>query len=188
VTRDLDLFAAMAADHTVRVAVSITTLDQELARKMEPRTSIPAARLRAIEKLSAAGVPTFVMIAPVIPGLNDSEIPAILAAARDAGAEGAAYTMLRLPYAVRDIFFDWLDRSVPNQAEKVRARVHSVRDGKDNDSRFGHRMRGSGIFAEQSRQTFRVFAKKFELDKKLRPLDTSKFQPPQPTTGQQRLF
>jgi len=188
VTRDLDLLTAMAQSHTVRVAISITTLNQELARTMEPRTSTPAARLRAIERLSAAGVSTFVMNAPIIPGLNDSEIPAILAAARDAGAQGAAYVLLRLPYAVRDVFFDWLDRHVPDQAEKVRSRIRDTRQGKTNDARFGQRMRGTGFLAEQIAQTFRVFARQYSLDQKLESLDASKFRPPQPASGQQYLF
>jgi len=188
VTRDLDLLTQMAANNTVRVALSITTLDADLARKMEPRTSTPAARLRAIARLSSAGVSTFVMVAPIIPGLNDSEIPAILAAARDAGAQGASYVLLRLPYAVRDVFFDWLDRNAPNQAEKVRARIRDTRAGKTNDAQFGQRMRGTGIIADQIAQTFRVFARKHGLADQLEPLDAAKFEPPPATTGQLRLF
>ncbi len=188
VTRDLDLLTPMAAINTARVALSITTLDNELARKMDPRTSTPAARLRAMEKLSAAGVPTFAMVAPVIPGLNDAEIPAILQAARNAGAESAAYVLLRLPYAVVEVFYDWLDRHVPDQAARVRARIQDTRGGKSYDGRYGHRMRGTGIIAEQIGETFRVFARKFELDNKLEPLDTSKFQAPQMHSDQMRLF
>ncbi len=188
VTRDVDVLTFMAQSHTARVALSITTLNEKLARKLEPRTSTPAARLRAIERLSSAGVSTMVMVAPVIPGLNDSEIPAILQAARDAGAEGASYILLRLPHAVRDVFFDWLDRSLPDQAEKIRARIRDTRQGRTNDGRFGHRMRGTGIIAEQIGNTFQVFARKHGFDKTLPPLDTTQFQPPQPASGQQWLF
>lgn len=188
VTRDLDVLAPMAAIHTARVAVSITTLDKELARTMEPRTSTPAARLRAIKALTDAGVPAFVMVAPIIPGLNDIEIPAILQAARDVGAIGAGYTVLRLPYAVRDVFFDWLDRCVPNQAEKIRHRVEDIRGGKSYDSRFGHRMRGTGIIAEQIGKTFQIFAKKNNLDRQLPPLNTALFERPHADVDQLRLF
>lgn len=187
VTRDVDLLAPMASINTARVAISLTTLDRELARTMEPRTSTPAARLQAIETLSSAGVPTFVMVAPIIPGLNDSEIPAILEAARDAGALTAAYVLLRLPYAVVDVFDDWLDRHVPDKAERVRARIQDTRDGKSYDGRFGHRMRGTGIIAEQIGETFRVFARKYGLDGNLDPLDISRFERPN-VSGQLSLF
>lgn len=188
VTRDLDILAKMAETRTTRIALSITTLDTKLARTMEPRTSTPAARLRAIEKLTSAGVPTLVMTAPIIPGLNDSEIPALLAAARDAGAQGAGYTVLRLPYSVRDVFFDWLDRSLPNHAKKVRARIGDIRGGKTYDARFGHRMRGTGIIAEQIGQAFQVFAKKNGLDRQLPPLNTALFERPPEDADQLRLF
>lgn len=188
VTRDLDILAEMAQRRCVRVAVSITTLDAGLARKLEPRTSTPSARLAAVAKLRAAGVSTLVMVAPVIPGLNDSEIPAILQAAKEAGADGAAFTLLRLPWAVKEVFFQWLDRCVPDQADKVRSLVRSTRDGRDSDSRFGHRMRGSGPLAEQIAGTFRVFARRYELDRNPEPLDYSAFRPPCPTSGQLPLF
>ncbi len=188
VTRDLDILTELARHRCVRVAVSVTTLDAELARKLEPRTSTPAARLAALAKLSEAGVPTLVMVAPVIPGLNDSEIPAILRAAKEAGAQGAAFTLLRLPWAVKEVFSQWLDRCVPDQAEKVRSLVRSTRGGRDNDSRFGHRMRGSGPLAKQIRDTFRVFARRYSLDHNPEPLDSSAFRPPRPTSGQLPLF
>jgi DNA repair photolyase len=188
VTRDLDILVELAKANCVRVALSITTLDADLARHMEPRTSSPAARLAALRKLAEAGVPTLVMVAPIIPGLNDSEIPAILHAVREAGAEGAAFTLLRLPWAVRDVFFEWLQRCVPNKAEKVRLLLRSTRGGRDNDSRFGHRMRGNGPLAEQIAETFRVFARRYELDRNPRPLDCSRFRPPRPTSGQLPLF
>lgn len=188
VTRDLDYLAEMARLHCVRVAISITSLDAQLARKLEPRTSTPAARLATIAKLNEAGVSTLVMLAPVIPGLNDSEIPAILRAAKEAGAQGAAFVMLRLPWAVKEVFFQWLDRCVPNQAEKVRSLIRTTRHGKVNDSRFGHRMRGSGPLAEQIASTFQVFARRYALDRNPEPLDCSAFRPPRPTSGQLPLF
>lgn len=188
VTRDLDILVELARMNCVRVAMSVTTLNTELARHMEPRTSTPAARLAALGRLSEAGVPTLAMVAPVIPGLNDSEVPAILRAAKDAGAQGAAFTLLRLPWAVRDVFFEWLERCVPNQAEKVRSLVRSTRGGRDNDSRFGHRMRGSGPLAEQISGTFRIFARRCGLERNPAPLDCSGFRPPLPSSGQLPLF
>ncbi|MEM8944261.1 MAG: PA0069 family radical SAM protein [Planctomycetota bacterium] len=188
VTRDLDLLIQLAEIQAVRVAMSLTTLDAELSRKMEPRTSTPDARLRTIETLSSAGVPTYVMTAPIIPGLNDCEIPALLAAASDAGASGAGYTVLRLPYSVVEVFFEWLDRSLPSQAEKVRNRISDVRGGKHYDARFGHRMRGTGIFAEQIGKTFQLFAKQHELDRPRSSLDVSRFQRPRSDRDQLRLF
>lgn len=188
VTRDLDILVELARVNCIRVAMSVTTLDAELARHMEPRTSTPAARLAALRKLSEAGVPTLAMVAPIIPGLNDSEIPAILQAAKHAGVRGAAFTLLRLPWSVREVFFNWLDRCVPNQAEKVRSHVRSTRGGKDNDGRFGHRMRGHGLLAEQIEATFRVFARRYDLDRKPTPLDASGFRPPRPSSGQLSLF
>jgi DNA repair photolyase len=188
VTRDLDILAELARHHCVRVAVSITSLDAGLARELEPRTSTPAARLAAVTKLREAGIPTLVMVAPVIPGLNDSEIPAILSAAKQAGADGAAFTLLRLPWAVKEIFFEWLERCVPDQAQKVKSLVRSTREGRDTDSRFGHRMRGSGPIAEQIANTFRVFARRHGLDRNPEPLDFTGFRPPRPTSGQLSLF
>ena len=128
------------------------------------------------------------MLAPVVPGLNDSEIPAILKAARESGAQGAAFVLLRLPWAVREVFFQWLDNNVPDQAEKVRCLIRSTRDGRTNDSRFGHRMRGSGPLAEQIADTFRVFARRYNLDRNPEPLDCSLFRPPVSSNGQRTLF
>ncbi len=188
VTRDLDILSQMASMNVVSVALSITTLDQSLARVMEPRTSAPEARLRAIRELSAAGVPAHAMVAPIIPGLNDSEVPSILRAAADAGAKSAAYIMLRLPLTVRPVFLEWLERTQPQRADRVISRIRGVRGGQLSDSRFGSRMRGEGELAEQIRQTFKVFAKKYGLDRKTSPLDTSQFRPPRSPDGQLRLF
>ncbi len=188
VVRDLDVLGPMAAENLAHVFVSVTTLDAELARTMEPRTATPQARLRAIRELAGAGVPVGVMVAPIIPGLNDQEMPAILTAAAEAGAMTAGHVLLRLPWAVRPIFEEWITRSYPDKAERVLALIRSTRDGRMNDSQFGSRMRGQGPYAEQIGQTFKVFKKKLGLDRKLPPLDSSKFCPPPPTTGQLRLF
>src|SRR5262249_37396070 len=161
-----------------------TTLDAELARTMEPRTATPQARLRTVTALAAAGVPVGVMTAPIIPGLNDREIPSLLEAAKSAGAGTASYTPLRFPRAVRPIFEAWLTRTCPLQAERVLSLVRSTRDGKMNDSAFGRRKRGQGLYAEQIEQTFNVFRKRFGLDKPLPPLDHSQFTPPKPASGQ----
>lgn len=188
VTRDVDVLKELAAHRAVHVALSVTTLDRDLARAMEPRTSTPEARLRAIGELSAAGIPTMVMIGPVIPGLNDSEIPAILKAAREAGASRASYVLLRLPSTVREVFLDWLHRERPNHAAKVELFIRSTRGGRLYDSTWGERQRGRGIFAEQIAQTFRVFAKKYQLDNDPEPLNCDDFRPPKPTIGQLSLF
>jgi DNA repair photolyase len=188
ITRDLDLLAPMAAMRTFHAAISVTTLDHELARSLEPRTSNPASRLRAIRELSAAGVPVRVMVAPIIPGLNDQEIPAILQAAREAGAGAASYVLLRLPYAVRPIFEDWLERNRPLARPRVEALIRESRGGKMNDSRFNSRMRGQGAYAEQINQTFKVFAKKLGLEGPLPALDGSNFRPPAMDGAQRRLF
>lgn len=188
VTRDLDLLQQLAAHNAVRVCVSITTLDAQLARTMEPRTSSPAARLRAIRELSGAGVPTHLMLGPVIPGLNDSEIPAILAAARDAGAAGAGYVLLRLPTTVREVFFDWLQRSYPDRMSRVAALIRSTRAGRLNDSTFGLRQRGTGNVADLIADTFRLWSAKLGFPADPPPLHRDAFRPPQPTAGQLRLF
>ncbi|MCH7688520.1 MAG: PA0069 family radical SAM protein [Planctomycetes bacterium] len=188
VTRDLDILSKMAAENTVHVFLSITTLDETLARSMEPRTSSPAARLRTIQQLREAGIPVGVMAAPIIPGLNDSEIPNILEAAREAGAQSAGYILLRLPLTVRPVFLEWLERTQPTKADRVESLVRSTRGGELNDPNFISRMRGSGQIAEQIRQTFKVFSRRYELNASLPPFETSHFRPPQPTSGQLRLF
>lgn len=188
VTRDIDLLAELAERNCVRVALSITSLNKDLARMLEPRTSSPQARLRALAELNAAGVPTLAMVAPEIPGLNDSEIPAILEAVSQAGAGGAAFVLLRLPWSVREVFFHWLERCVPDKADKVRTLVRSTRQGRDNDSEFGSRMRGTGPLADQIAATFKVFARKYGLDKKQMPLDSSHFRPPRRKGKQMDLF
>jgi DNA repair photolyase len=156
VTRDVDLLCELARHDAAAVAVSLTTLDDGLRRVMEPRTSRPARRLAAVEKLAASGIPVGVMTAPVIPGLNDHELPALLSAAAEAGATFAAYVPVRLPYAVRPLFEDWLERHYPERKEKVLGRIRSMRGGELNDPRFGSRMRGEGIFARHIAQLFSI--------------------------------
>jgi DNA repair photolyase len=188
VTRDLDVLASMAEQSLVHVSLSITTLDEKLARRMEPRTSRPAARLEAIRELSDAGVPTRVMIAPVIPGLNDSEIPQILKAAKEVGAGAAGHVLLRLSGSVRPVFLEWLARSEPTRAARVESAIRQTRAGKLNDTQFGRRMRGTGTRAEQIDQTFATFARRYGLDGPLSPFDFSQFRPPRSPGGQLRLF
>ncbi|MEM7558274.1 MAG: PA0069 family radical SAM protein [Planctomycetota bacterium] len=167
VARDLDLLRQLAELELVHAYLSITTLDAELAREMEPRTSTPVARLRAIRELSEAGIPTGVMMAPIVPGLTDSEIPSLLDAASEAGARCANYIMLRLPQEVEPVFLEWLQRVRPTQADRVLDRVRQVRDGKLNDSTWGQRMSGSGVMATQIKDTFRVFCNRANLQRKL---------------------
>ena len=188
VLRDVDLLADMATRQTVALTLSITTLDAELARIMEPRTSPPAARLRAVRELTEAGVPTSVLVAPVIPGLTDTEIPAILQAVAEAGAISASFQLLRLPQTVRPVFLDWLARTQPNRYSRVETMIRATRDGALNDAQFGRRMRGQGPYAEQIATTFRVFAARHGLDRRLPPLDATQFHPPHDRAGQMRLF
>lgn len=188
VVRDMDILRSMAEQRLAHVCVSVTTLDPELARVMEPRTSTPTARLRAIKELSAAGVPTKVMVSPIIPGLNDSEIPAILEAAKDAGASSASYILLRLPLTVEPVFLEWLERAQPGRMDRIVQRIRQCRDGELNDSRFKTRIRGTGEIAGQVERLFKVFAKKHGLDVPLPPLNYDLFVPPTSANGQRRLF
>ncbi|QDS86639.1 Radical SAM superfamily protein [Rosistilla ulvae] len=188
VVRDLDLLQLLAAQNLVHVYLSITTLQPELARAMEPRTSIPTARLRAVRMLAEAGVPVGVMVAPVIPGLNDSEIPAILDQARQAGAATANFILLRLPLTVEPVFREWLQRTQPEKQELIEARVRQTRDGSMYDSQWNQRMRGSGPIAEQIKQMFQLFAKKHGLDKPLPPVDSTRFKNPNAGPQQMDLF
>jgi len=188
VLRDLDLLREMAKGRLVQVNLSVTTLDAELARSMEPRTSTPAAKLRAARALAEAGVPVRVLVAPVIPGLTDAEIPAILAAAKEAGAGAAGYTLLRLPLTVAPVFMEWLERERPGSSERVLGRVRGARGGKLNVSDFGTRMSGTGEMAGQIAALFRLFARKHGLDGGLPAFNTSRFRPPRPKSGQLRLF
>lgn len=165
VTRDVDVLGEMAQRDLVAVNLSVTTLDNKLSRAMEPRASRPDMRLRAIETLAKAGVPTGVMIGPVLPGLTDHEIPAILKAAADAGASTANYTMLRLPYGVKDLYEKWAHANFPDRAEKMLRRLREMHGGKLYDSEFGHRMRGEGKHAEQIESIFNLYRNRYGLTK-----------------------
>jgi DNA repair photolyase len=164
VTRDMDLLSGLARHDAAAVAVSLTTLDDGLRRVMEPRTSRPARRLAAIETLSGAGIPVGVMVAPVIPGLNDHELPNLISAAAGAGATFAAYVPVRLPHAVRPLFKDWLERRFPERKEKVLNRIRSMRGGRLNDPRFGSRMRGEGLFADHIAQLFSISCRRAGIE------------------------
>jgi len=160
VERDLDLLADLARDRLVEVAVSLTTLQRPLARALEPRAAAPQRRLQAIERLSAAGIPVRALIAPVIPVLNEPEIEALLKAAHAAGAQSADYVLLRLPLEVAPLFRDWLERHHPDAARRVMQHIQDSRGGRDNDSRFGHRMCGNGAYADLIRQRFSLAARR----------------------------
>jgi DNA repair photolyase len=177
VTRDIDLLGEMASVNAARVNLSVTTLDADLARTMEPRTTRPQKRLEAIRKLSQAGVRVGVMVAPIIPGLTDHEIPSILKQASQAGAVDAGYTVVRLPHGVKDLFSDWLEHHFPDRKDKVLNRIKSMREGKLNDPRFGHRMGGGGTFADQIRNIFKIHTDKYDLNKDRTPLSTRHFRP-----------
>ncbi|MGB7343585.1 MAG: PA0069 family radical SAM protein [Pirellulaceae bacterium] len=188
VERDIDLLEPMAKDNLIHVAISITTLDAELARVMEPRTSSPTARFRAIKTLADAGVPVRIMTAPVIPGLNDHEIPELLSRAADAGATTAGYVMLRMPGAVEPVFAQWLSNLRPEAEAKVLAKIQEVRGGAMNDTTFGQRMRGVGERADSISKLFKLFAKKEGLGMESKPLACDRFIPPADQSGQMSLF
>jgi DNA repair photolyase len=178
VTRDLDLLRDLARHHAIAVFLSMPTHDPALRRILEPRTAPPSARLAAVSALADAGVPVGVLVAPVIPGLTDPEIPAILAAAAAAGAQFAASQMLRLPGAVAPLFEDWLGRHFPGRKEKVLNRIRQMRGGQLNDNRFGVRMRGEGIQAEQVHRLFEVSCRRLGLEQGFPELSTSSFRRP----------
>ena len=167
ITRDIDLLSELAQHNCVSVNMSVTTLDRYVARTMEPRAATPALRLKAIEALSKAGVPVNVLIGPVVPGLTEHEIPAILASAANAGARAAGYTMLRLPYGVKDLFENWVREHFPDRADKVLNRVRAIRDGKLNNADFGSRMVGEGFYAEQVAQIFALAKRKYNLTQRV---------------------
>ncbi|MQT12175.1 PA0069 family radical SAM protein [Segnochrobactrum spirostomi] len=188
VTRDIDILAPMAAQGLVKVAISVTTLDRKLARAMEPRASTPERRLAAIKALSDAGIPTTVMTAPVIPALNDSEIEAILEAAREAGATEAGYVLLRLPLEVSDLFKEWLVREYPHRFQHVMSIIRAMRDGKDYDASFGKRMKGSGPYAWTLGRRFELAAKRLGLNQRKLKLRADLFEPPVRGGAQLSLF
>jgi DNA repair photolyase len=188
ITRDVDVLGPMGERNLVRAAVSVTTLDRALARSMEPRAATPGRRLEAIRQLSDAGVPTIVMFAPAIPGLNDHEMEEVLQAAKDAGAVGAGYVSLRLPLEIKDLFREWLEADHPDRAKKVMSLVRQTRGGLDYDPRWGDRMRGSGPVADLIAARFKVAVKRLGLNRRDRPVDYSQFKVPQKSGDQLSLF
>jgi DNA repair photolyase len=178
VTRDIDLLSSLAQRNAVVVLISVTTLDTELARKMEPRANSPARRLEAVSALAQAKIPVGVMVAPVVPGITDHEMPAVLRAAADAGASWAGSTTLRLPFALKDLFTDWLERHFPDRKDKVLNRIRSLRGGKLNQSQFGQRMKGQGIWADQFKSMFTLARRKVGLDRPFPTLSTDYFRRP----------
>ena len=178
VTRDTDVLAEMAKLNLVVVILSVTTLDAELSGRMEPRAASPQRRLAAIESLTKAGVPVGVMVAPVVPGLTDHEIPTILRAAADAGAVTAGFVPVRLPLEVAPLFVDWLERHYPDRRDKVLNRIRDLRGGKLNDSNFHTRMVGQGVWSEQLKTMFDVAKRRAGLDRPFPELTTEHFRPP----------
>ena len=187
IERDIDVLAAMARRHLVTVHFSVTTLDNRLAAKMEPRAAAPHARLRAMRALHEAGIPVGVLVAPVIPMINDRELEQILEAARAHGARSAGYVLLRLPHELAQLWREWLELHYPDRARHVMSLVQQMRGGRDYDSRFGARMVGEGPFAQLIAQRFAAAHRRFGFGRMPR-LDTSQFVPPRPTTPQLALF
>ncbi|MAQ82556.1 MAG: radical SAM protein [Maritimibacter sp.] len=188
IERDIDILSEMAADNLVRVGISVTTMDRELSRRMEPRVPSPERRLRAIERLAKAGVQVRVMASPMIPGLTDPDLERILAAGRDAGAIGASWIMLRLPHEVSPMFRDWLAEHYPDRMTRVMDKVREAHGGKDYDAEWGRRMRGQGGYAELIDQRFRLAVRRLGLSTDLPPLDCSLFRIPPRKGDQLELF
>ena len=188
VLRDMDLLAPMAAEGLAKVAISITTLDPELARKMEPRAPSPAKRLDAIRQLHRAGIPVAVMVAPIIPGLTDHEIEKILAAAWEAGAREAGYVLLRLPLEVKDLMRGWLDEHYPDKAKHILSLVRSTRGGKDYDPSFGQRQTGTGPYAWTLGRRFEMAARRLGFNERKITMRTDLFDPPVLEGGQYALL
>lgn len=188
VVRDADILARMAERNLAKVALSITTLDKKLCRVMEPRASSPTRRLAAVRELADAGVPTSIMMAPIIPALTDHEIETLLEAAHDHGAQGAGYILLRLPLEVSELFRDWLLRERPGRYQHVMNLIRSMRDGKDYDAKWGERMRGKGPYADQISKRFSMTARRLGLNLRQRKLDCGAFVSPQKGGVQLNLF
>jgi DNA repair photolyase len=184
IERDLDLLEPMAAEGLVQVFVSIGTLDAEIARTLEPRAAAPYRRVETVRRLSARGVPVGVFVAPVIPFLNDKDMEAVLEAVAAAGARSASFTLLRLPWEVKDLFKGWLEQHVPLKAAHIMARIRDMRGGRENDPEFGSRMKGEGQYAELLRARFEVACRRLKLnaDKRYR-VETGKFRPPPAAQG-----
>jgi DNA repair photolyase len=188
ILRDLDILARLAERNLVKVALSVTTLDAKLARTMEPRAATPGRRLEALRQLSAAGIPTAVMVAPVIPAINDADIERILDAAALAGVKSAGYVLLRLPLEVRDLFVEWLNANYPDRASHVMKLIRDMRGGKDYDSTWGTRMKGSGPYAWMIGRRFEQACQRFGLNTEKAILTTAHFHSPVPRAEQLSLF
>jgi len=188
VLRDIDLLAPMAAKGLARVAISIATIDSAIARTMEPRANSPARRLQAIERLAAAGIPTTVIVAPIVPALTDAHLEQVLELAARAGADSAAYVLLRLPLEVRDLFVEWLQAHYPLRARHVMSLVSQMRGGKDYDAEFGTRMKGKGLFADLIAKRFHLARTRYGLDRERRPLNSALFAVPAARSDQLDLF
>jgi len=187
VERDIDLLAPMAAKNLACVYVSITTLDRDLARTLEPRAAAPHRRLAAVKALSDAGIPVGVMTAPIIPQLTDKDLEAILDAASANGARYAGWTLVRLPHEVKDLFRDWLAQHYPLRAEHVMSVIQQMRGGRDNDPQFGSRMRGQGLFADLISRRFDIACQRLGLNRERAPMDTSRFRPPRTESQRAQL-
>ena len=188
VTRDIDILSRMAERNLAKVAISVTTLDPALARTMEPRVSTPPKRLEALRRLSEAGIPTTVMVAPVIPAINDAEIERILDAAALAGVRGAGYVMLRLPLEGRDLFKEWLMANYPDRYRHVLTMIRDMRGGKDYDSQWGTRMKGTGPLAWMIGRRFEMACERLGLNKRRSKLTTDHFRKPAASDSQLELF
>jgi DNA repair photolyase len=188
VLRDLDILASMAERNLVRAAISVTSLDRKLSRSMEPRAATPERRVEAVRQLSAAGVPVMVMFAPIIPGLNDHELEAVLERVAEAGARNASYVVLRLPLEIKDLFREWLESDHPDRARRVMSLVRQMRGGRDYDAEWGKRMKGEGPIADLIRQRFEAARRRHGLGRDLPPLDLSRFRVPPKAGDQIDLF
>jgi DNA repair photolyase len=188
IVRDIDILARLAERRLVKVAISVTTLDGGLARRMEPRAATPGRRLEAIRQLAAAGIPVTVMVAPIIPALNDSEIERILTAAREAGATEAGYVLLRLPHELKSLFREWLETDYPDRARRVISVLRSMHGGRDYTARFGHRQTGSGPYAAQIAARFNLATKRLGMGRRSLALRTDLFLAPTKDGAQLRLL
>ena len=188
VERDIDILREMAHDGLARVGISITSLDPDLSRRFEPRVPSPARRFKTIERLSEAGIPVTIFVAPVVPGLTDSDLEGILQQAKDAGANSATWSLLRLPFEVSGLFQDWLAQHYPSKVEKVMGKVRENHGGKDYDPQWGKRMRGEGVYARFISQRFKVACKRLDLDPTRVDLRADLFRVPPRVGDQLTLF
>ena len=188
IERDTELLASMARRRIASVTISITTLDKGLKRILEPRAASPQRRLETLRTLSAAGIPTGVLVAPIIPHINDAEVEDILTASRDAGATVAHYTLIRLPHELKTLFREWLDTHFPDRAAHVMSTIRQCRGGRDNDPRFGHRQRGIGVYADLIARRFATARRRLGFEPRLPRADCTRFVPPPRDTRQRSLF